>query len=238
MLKTRPDLVVTGECRNGPEAVELLNSHAADLVFLDIQMPQMDGFEVLANLKPPRPAIVFVTAFDRFAIRAFEVNAIDYLLKPVDDLRFDQAIERARCQIEKPDLAGIERKLTALLASRAGLVEEHVEPAYPKRIPVRSGARLIFVETEDIDYVQANDYYSAIHIGPKTHLLREPMKSLEDRLDPKVFLRVHRSVIVNVRRVRELRRLTAGGYALLLNDGTTLKTSRSRWHRVQQMLSV
>jgi len=237
LLKPHPEFVLAAECKNGPEAVALLNAQPAELVFLDIQMPEMDGFGVLARLNRPLPIIVFVTAFDQFAIRAFEVNAVDYLLKPVEDARFTQALARAKSLLERQDTGQLEAKLLALLAEREALEKQPPTQIFARRLAVRSGSRLIFVEVEDIDYIQANDYYSAIHIGPKTHLLREPMKELEAKLDPAKFIRIHRSAIVNAERVRELRHRPSGGYAAVLQDGTSLSLSRARWEQVQAALS-
>jgi two-component system LytT family response regulator len=237
LLKAHPEFEVT-ECNNGFEAVAKLNAQPADLVFLDIQMPQMNGFEVLASLDSPLPVVIFVTAFDQFAIRAFEVNAIDYLLKPVDVARFEQALSRAKANLEQKGLGELERRLVALLASReAERNQPAAEPTHLRRLQVRSGPRLLFVEVRDIDYIEANDYYSALHVGAKTHLLREPMKDLEAKLDPTQFVRVHRSAIVNIRRVRELRHRPGGSYSVVLIDGTCLKLSRARWEQVQAALS-
>jgi two-component system LytT family response regulator len=199
---------------------------------LDVQMPSMDGFQVLENLDTPKmPAIVFVTAFDQFAVKAFEVCAVDYLLKPVDDRRFEQALKRVKASIASPALTEDDARLTKLLTERSGDVE------YPSRLLIRTNSRVLFLSVDDIDYIEAEDYYVGLHVGAKTHLLREPMSVLETRLDPRRFLRIHRSVIVNIGRIKELRTLPSGGHSVHLTDGKALRLSRSRWTQVKEILA-
>jgi len=233
LLKTHPEFEIVSECASGGEAVSMLRETQVDLLFLDIQMPEVNGFQVLEQLDSERmPVIVFVTAFDEFAIRAFEVSATDYLLKPVDDKRFSQALCRAKGLLEKKDLREVERRMLALLDKRDEPVADN---KYCKRLLIRTHARVFFLQVEDIDYIEAQDYYSALHVGAKMHLLREPIKDLEARLDPNEFVRIHRSAIVNVKRIKELRALANGGHAVHLVDGTTLKLSRSRWETLRQV---
>ena len=230
LLKPFHEFEVVSECRNGNEALDLLKTQVVDLLFLDIQMPGLDGFQVIEQLDTERlPVIVFVTAFDEFALKAFEASATDYLLKPVDQRRFEQTLSRVKALLAKSGREGGDR-LLKLLSKR------DPSSSYPSRLVVKSASRITFLDVDEIDYITADDYYSSLHIGPKTHLLREPMKNLESRLDPSVFVRVHRSAIVNMRRVKELRRIDDSGYAVVLGDGTQLRISRSRWAHVESLL--
>lgn len=236
LLKPHADFQIVSECPNGREALSFLKANPVDLVFLDIQMPEVDGFQVLEHLDVERlPLIIFVTAFDEFAIKAFDVCATDYLLKPVDDKRFSQALQRAKSSIERHDSRDVESRMLKLLEQRDQLSKKSTK--YPKRLLIRTNSRVFFLQVEDVDYIEAEDYYSAIHVGTKTHLLREPIKELEERLDPNDFVRIHRSAIVNVQRIKELRNLPSGGHAVFLHDGTELRLSRSRWEQVKQRLT-
>src|SRR5919198_2348872 len=223
LLKDDPEVEVVGEAGGGAAALELIRRHSPDLVFLDIQMPEMDGFGVLERIEAERmPVIVFVTAFDRYALRAFEFHALDYLLKPFDDARFEKALARAKRQIERRDIEDLSRRLIALLEGREGATG----PAHPKyltRLLIKTAGRVSFLKAEEIDYITAEDYYVKLHVGRKGHLLRETMNEMESRLDPEKFARVHRSAIVNLERVRELRQLFNGEYVVALHDGTELK---------------
>jgi two-component system LytT family response regulator len=236
LLKSHAEFEIVAECANGREATALINSQPIDLMFLDIQMPEVDGFQVLEKLDTERvPVIIFVTAFDEFAIKAFEVSATDYLLKPVDDRRFAQALTKAQAMLKHRCAGEVEDRLMALLDARDPVVA--ATRPYSKRLLIRTNSRVAFLQVEDIDYIEADDYYSSIHVGTKTHLLREPIKELEVRLDPKEFVRIHRSAIVNIQRIKELRTLSSGGHAVHLLDGTVLKLSRSRWESVRLALS-
>lgn len=244
LLGRDPDLEVVAECSDGFAAIEAVERLAPELLFLDIQMPELDGFEVLRALDPARlPAIVFVTAYDRFAVRAFEVRALDYLLKPFDDARFAQTLSRAKEQVKQRAVKDLSQRLIALL--------EHHQPApttektatqadargYMARLMIKSGGRITFLKTAEIDWIEAADYYVQLHAGPKAHLLRQTMNELETRLDPEQFLRIHRSTIVNLERVKELQAGTGGEYALILHDGTVLKLSRSRRAQIEAALN-
>ena len=232
LLSKHDSVEVVGECSNGKEALQFLSATPIDLVFLDVQMPEMDGFQVLEALDCPQmPAIIFVTAFDEHAIRAFDVSATDYLLKPVDDERFARALRRAKDALARREFGEIEVRVASLLSQR------EPERKFPSRLLVKTHSRVFFVPVDDIDYIEAEDYYSALHIGTKTHLLREPIKELESRLDPSLFVRVHRSTIVNVRRIKELRNLPGGGHSVHLIDGTVLRLSRARWERMREFLA-
>ena len=238
LLKDDADLEVLGEASNGREALSLIRKHSPDLIFLDIQMPEMDGFGVLENIEAAQlPVIVFVTAFDQYALKAFEFHALDYLLKPFDDSRFAKALSQAKLQVEQRELKDLSQRLVALLEHREPRASD--EPArtkYVSRMLIKSAGRVFFLKTEDIDYVQAEDYYVKLHVGRKGHLLRETMNEMEAKLDPSKFLRTHRSSIVNIERIRELQQHFNGEYIVLLHDGTELKLSRSRRDQLQTLL--
>jgi two-component system LytT family response regulator len=221
LLKNIGDVEVVAQGKNGLEAVNLIREHNPDLVFLDVQMPGMDGFEVVENLDPSRmPAIVFVTAYDGHALRAFEINALDFLLKPFDQTRFEKALERARGQVNRDRSSLIDARLVSLLE---GL---HEERKYPERLIVKSGGRVFFVRTEDIDWVEASGNYVKIHAKGEAHLIRESMKNMEAKLDAKTFVRIHRSAIVNIDRIKELEPWFHGEYVVIMRDGTRLTASR------------
>ncbi|HEX8242637.1 MAG TPA: LytTR family DNA-binding domain-containing protein, partial [Longimicrobium sp.] len=231
------------ECADGREALEAITRLRPDLVLLDVQMPEMDGFEVLRELGPARlPFVVFVTAFDRFALRAFEVAAVDYLLKPFDDERFARAMERAKHAVRTAEAGELGRRVMALL-ERGGDASPpaeapRAEPAgHATRLTVKGSGRTVFVRVDEVDWIEADDYYAKLHVAGKTHLLRETMGSLEARLDPQRFFRVHRSAIVNLDRVREIQFLFRGEHVVILHDGTRLKLSRGRLNRLEAMLA-
>ena len=239
LLRGDAEVEVVGQAASGPEAVELIARLAPDLVFLDIQMPEMDGFEVLESLDPARaPVVVFVTAFDRYALKAFEVHALDYLLKPFDDARFEKALAQAKRQIEGREARELSRRILALLEARggAGAAQPQPPPQHLTRLLVKTAGRVFFLKADEIDWIGAEDYYVKLHVGRKSHLLRETMNELEAKLDPQKFFRVHRSAIVNLDRVRELQQLFNGEYAVVLHDGTELKLSRGRREQLQTLL--
>jgi two-component system LytT family response regulator len=232
LLESHPELECVGECANGAEAVADIERLTPHLVFLDVQMPEVDGFGVLAALDPGRlPAVIFVTAYDRYALQAFEVNALDYLLKPFDRERFDRAVARAQAALAGArEGSELSRRLLDLLQVLKR------ERRHPERIVVRDAGRVFFLRTDEIDWIEAAGNYCCLHVGKQSHLLRETMKALESRLDPERFLRVHRSRIVNVDRIRELRPATHGEYLVRLADGTELATSRGYGDRIQRHL--
>ena len=234
LLRGDPEIEVVGEARAGREAVERISTLRPDLVFLDVQMPEMDGFGVLAALAPATlPAVIFVTAFDRHALRAFEVHALDYLLKPFDDERFGDALRRAKTHLQRSRVEDLHQQLLSLLADvgaerpAAPAVAERTGERAAERLAIKDGSRVVFLRTDEIDWIEAADYYVQIHAGGKSYLHRETMQSLERRLDGEQFVRIHRSAIVNRRRIRELsssRRETV----VVLEGGATLKVSRSQ----------
>jgi two-component system, LytTR family, response regulator len=207
MLRHHPDLEIAGECEGGAEAVAAIASLSPSLVFLDVQMPEVDGFGVLQALARRQfPHVIFVTAYDRYAVRAFEVHALDYLLKPFDQDRFDAALDRARQHWQPP----------AATPAWGGQLD---------RVIVRAEGRVFFLASGEIDWIEAQGNYVSLHCGGRAHLLREALGSLEVRLDPRIFPRISRSVIVNVDSIRELRPLFRGDYQVILRDGALLHLS-------------
>jgi two-component system LytT family response regulator len=242
LLARDPELTVVAQCADGAEAVAAIAGLKPDLVLLDVQMPEMDGFEVLREVGPARmPVVVFVTAFDRFALRAFDVAAVDYLLKPFDDERFDLAMARAKHAVRNAEAGELGRRLMRLVERQgepAPRAEAPAEPArHATRLVVKSAGRTVFVRVDEVDWIEADDYYARLHVAGKTHLLRETMGSLEARLEPARFFRVHRSAIVNLDRVREVQFLFRGEHVIILHDGTRLKLSRSRLEKLEAMLA-
>lgn len=247
-LGGHPDVEVVAQCENGREALAAIMREQPDLVFLDIQMPGLSGLDVLARLPHQSiPLIVFVTAFDRYALDAFEAHALDYLLKPINDTRFNQALGRVRDALLQRDAVAQREKLMQLLAATQGSsaideqqLREQLDavrgPEYPEVLPIRDDSITVRVNVTSIDWIDAAGDYMCVHADGRTYVLRETMKSLESILDPQVFQRVHRSTIVNVKRVRRLRPHTNGEYFLTLTDGQEIKLSRSYRDRVDQLL--
>jgi two-component system, LytTR family, response regulator len=222
---------VVGECADGREAVAALREQPPDLLFLDVQMPELDGFGVLAEVGVERmPPVVFVTAYDKYALRAFDVHALDYLLKPFDRERFQQALGRARQQLDRKDAGELERRLLELVQDLRS------SPQRPERFVIKSGGRVFFVRTDEIDWIEAAGNYVKLHVGNEAHLLRETMNSLEAQLDPDVFYRIHRCHIVNIERVKELQPWFNGEYVVFLRDGARLTLSRGYREKLQDRI--
>jgi two-component system LytT family response regulator len=218
------DVEIIGECGDGNGAVEAINRLQPDLVFLDIQMPEVGGFEVIETIGvDSMPTVIFVTAYDEFAIRAFEVNVIDYLLKPFDKERLTNAVARARREIECKDIS----KATRLNLEKLIREVKSEEPQYLSRLLIKASGSAKFVLTQEIDWIQANGHYLELHARQGTHLIRERISQLEKRLDPKSFMRIHRSTIVNLDRVQSLQPLFNGDQLVTLNDGVKLHLSRT-----------
>jgi len=246
-LAAAPDVEIVGECENGREAIDRIAALEPDLMFLDVQMPGLSGFDVLARLpQDSMPVVVFVTAFDRYAIDAFEARALDYLLKPVEDARLEHALVRVRrCLADRAALEQHARML-GLLADINGAGELDPEtllarvaaPAsrFPEVLAIRTGREILRVRSADIDWIDAAGDYMCIHVGSATHVLRGTMRELEASLDPTVFQRVHRSAMVNLKRVRKLRPHTNGEYFLTLEGGQELKLSRTHRDKVELLL--
>ena len=229
LLQTEAEIEIIGECSDGLSAVATIQEQLPDLVFLDVQMPELDGLAVAEAIgSEARPVIVFVTAHDKFALRAFEIHAVDYLLKPFDRERFQKALQRALEQVRH-------RENNTLIERQAALIAELKTPHNDDRIAVKSSGYVVWVKLEDVDWIGSADNYAELHVGAKLHLLRETLAALESRLDPKKFVRISRSVIVNVPRIKELKRLFYGGCELILQDGTKLTLSRRHRDKLQQL---
>ncbi|HEX8294415.1 MAG TPA: LytTR family DNA-binding domain-containing protein [Pyrinomonadaceae bacterium] len=231
MLQREEGVEVVGECGDGRAAVAAVGELSPDLLFLDVQMPEMDGFAVLEELGPARrPLVVFTTAYEQYAVRAFEAHALDYLLKPFDEARFARSLEHARERLRDRRGEGERQQVDALL--------DHVRrrPAHLDRLMVRAGARIVFLKVESIDWIEADDKYVHLHAGPVSHMVRQAISAMEEQLDPEKFLRIHRSAIVNVARIRELRPLFSGEYGVTLEGGAELTLSRNYKDRLFRLL--
>lgn len=236
LLEQDGQIEIVDECRNGHEAVKAINTHSPDLIFLDIQMPEMDGFDVLARVGPEQiQAIIFVTAFDQYALKAFEVHALDYLLKPFDDERFARALERAKSQISASEIDKLSQRLLALLEDRKS-ERKGTDESYLTRLMIKTSTRMMLLKVDEIDFIEADGNYAKLHAGRKTHLLREKMNDLEGRLDPARFVRIHRSIIVNLDRIKEMQPHFNGDYIVVLDDGRQLRLSRSRRENLEARL--
>jgi two-component system, LytTR family, response regulator len=230
-LERERDLEVVGECSNGREAVAAIERHAPELVFLDVQMPALDGFGVIETVGAKRmPQVIFVTAYDEHALRAFEVHALDYLLKPVDGERLIEALNRARSRIRGPGLAALGDQLRAMVS------DLKAEKKYLARLSIKDEGRILLLGVEDIDWIEAADNYVVLHAGRESHMLHTSLSRLEDKLDPETFLRIHRSTIINLKRIKELQPMFHGEYRIILKDGTRLTSGRSYRDRLQRLL--
>ncbi len=230
MLASETEIELLGECADGRAAVEAIQNQSPDLVFLDVQMAELDGFGVLAALAGgPMPVVVFVTAHDKFALKAFEVHAVDYLLKPFDRERFQTALRRALDRLKQGQGDEINQRLSALLA------DLKPEVKLPGRMAVKVGGRVIFIKLEEIDWLEAADNYVNLHIGAEAHLLRETMAAMEAKLPAEKFLRISRSTIVNIDRIKELQPMFHGEYVVVLRSGAKLTLSRGYRDKLQQL---
>jgi two-component system LytT family response regulator len=217
LLGGDPEIEIVGQCSSGKEALDEIRRSKPDLIFLDVQMPECDGFDVLEQLGADQPGtIVFVTAYDQYALRAFEAGALDYLLKPFDNARFERTLNRAKQNLQRE--------------------RESVQPI--ERIIVKSAGQVLFIKHSEVDWIEAADYYSCLHVGAKAHLLRRSMAELESELDPSTFCRIHRSAIVNLDRVRALKTGPEGEYEVLLENGERLRLSRRYRVHLQERLGL
>ena len=231
LLRAERDVDIVGESSNGAEAVEAIRATSPDVVLLDVQMPELDGFGVVRALSPGRlPEIIFVTAHDRYAVRAFEVHAVDYLLKPVDPDRLAGALDRARARLVARSQGPLDPRLLALLDDLAS------ERRYLTRMPVKSEGRVLVVDLAEVDWIGAADNYVVLHVGQQEHVIRETMGRLERELDPDRFVRIHRSAIVQIDRIAELQPDFHGEFTVRLRDGTTLTLSRTYRAKVEAAL--
>jgi len=235
-LQHHRDIHIIGEARNGRQALIMIRQHHPDLVFLDIQMPGLNGFDVLRELDPAElPSIVFVTAFDEFAIKAFEANAVDYILKPIEGERLDEALDRVRerqsARRAKKDRASLLNLVSQITGEAITSVDEIRGKSLAKkpaaRLAIKDAGKTTWVQQEDIEWIDAAGDYMCVHVGGQTHIMRKTMKELEEELDSELLQRVHRSAIVNVKQVIEMQSHINGEYFLTLKSGHTLKLSRT-----------
>lgn len=225
MLRGEAEIEIVGEAANGHEALELLSQTRPDLLFLDVQMPEVDGFDVLGALDT-LPLVIFVTAYDQYAVRAFEVHALDYVLKPFDRERFGQAVQRAKEQLKLAQHHAINERILALLEAQKS------QTPYLERLVIKDQGRVFFLKTAELDWVEAEGNYVKLHARQTVYWLRETLSNLEAQLDPQRFARIHRSHLVNLDRIRELQPWSHGEYHVLLHDGTQLTLSRNYRERL------
>jgi two-component system, LytTR family, response regulator len=229
LLSKQSDVLVVAECSHGAEAVDRIREDQPDVLFLDVQMPEVDGFEVLRRIGADAvPIVIFVTAYDRYALRAFEEHALDYLLKPFSDERFETLLARVRARLRERTFASMAERISGLLGGTSGSERRH--------LVVRDGGRTLIIPHDDIVWIEAEDYYVRIHTRDRRVLVRESLRSLSDALDAAAFVRVHRSAIANVKCIREIEPLASGDQRLQLTDGTTLRVSRT--HRAEVLRRV
>jgi len=234
LLDEVSDVEVIAECANGRDAIEALEGSPPDLLFLDIQMPEINGFDVLQAIGVDHvPVVIFVTAYDQFALRAFETHALDYLLKPFDDERFEAALQRARAQIRQRQGGDVDRRLRQLLEQLRG-----EQNRYLQRLVVTRAGRSIFIRIEDIDWIEAERNYIRVHVGGRSHMLRENLSRIEAALDPAMFCRIHRSTIVNINRIHAIESLFRGEYVVVLRDGTKLTSGRSYRQNLRTLMGM
>ena len=227
-LEGEPDVEIVGECANGIEAVAAIEKLAPNLVFLDVQMPEMNGFEVIETIGIARmPVVIFVTAYDQYALRAFEAQALDYLLKPFDPERFQTALARATAQLQQPDVDALSQRLLDLLKDARPRLERFV---------IKAAGRVYFLDANDVTWLEAADNYVSLHTAREAHLIRDTLNHLEARLDPRQFIRFRHSAIVNLEHVKEFQPLFRGEYVVVLQDGTKLVSSRRYRSRLQAAL--
>ncbi len=231
LLQHEEDVEIVGECSDGAQAIAAIQQQTPDLVFLDVQMPGVDGFGVISAIGAERmPIVIFVTAYDEYALKAFEVHALDYLLKPFGKDRFQETLKHARASLERRRAGDLGRRLLALV--------NDIKPEPPKfdRLVVKSGGRVFFLRSEDIDWIEAAGNYVRLHLGEESHLFRETMNRMESRLDRRRFARIHRSRIVNTERIKELQPWFNGEYVVMLRNGTRLPLSRGYRDKLQEQL--
>jgi len=231
VLADESDIEIIDEFGDGKTALAAIRELKPDLVFLDIQMPEMNGFDVIQSLNAEStPAIIFVTAYDQYALQAFDLYALDYLLKPFDRKRAKRAVERAREHIRSRERGELDERLRSLVA---GLKPDR---KYLERLVIKSTGRIFFLKTEEVDWIEASGNYLKIHVGRDAHMIRETMNSIEAKLDPSKFIRIHRSTIVNIDRIRELHPMFSGDYSVLLRDGTELALTRNYRERLVELI--
>jgi len=234
MLRVEPGVEIVSECRNGTEILDALAAFKPDLLMLDVQMPDLDGFEVLNQISPETlPIIIFTTAFDHHAVRAFEAHALDYLLKPFDQERLHQALNRARTELVKANDHEAAHRILNFLSQNSNW-----KSPSGRRLVIKSGGRVIFLGLEEIDWVEAAANYVKINVGKQSYLLRKGIGEIADKLDPTLFVRIHRSAIVNIKRIKELHPVNSGEYIVVLKDGKELSCSRGYRSGLQDLIEA
>lgn len=237
LLSKDSDFEISGEVANASKALEAVNKLHPDLLFLDVSMPGKNGFDLLKDIPSAiMPIVIFVTAHDKYAIPAFEVHALDYLLKPIIEERFAATLRRVKSYVRQKQQAHISQKLVSLLDQLQLAADRRAAGGFLERFAVRTGDVISFVPANEVDWIEAADYYAILHCSRKIHLVRQPIKELESNLDPKKFVRIHRSTIVKIDRIKEVQRLSDGGYEILLTDQTRLKLSRTYLPTLQELL--
>lgn len=236
LLKNFPDIHLLGTCKNGVEAIDRIKAQKIDLILLDVQMPGINGFEVLANLPKPWPQVIFITAHDAYALKAFEVNALDYLLKPFSDERFEEAINRVRKHVNHSDAQRLNALVTQTQASLKGHSSLHSDSHDAERLVIKINGNIHLIRLSEIQFVEAYDYYVKIHVKDRYFLIRETMKSMEKRLPGDRFLRIHKSYIASMEASNMLHHLGNGEYELELEQGNRLKVSRSSKNKLLELL--
>lgn len=234
LIEKQPECEIVAECSHGADAISAIVAEKPDLVFLDVQMPDIDGFEVVRRVGPERmPPVLFVTAYDKFAVKAFEVNAVDYLLKPFDEDRFEAAFTRARNHLRQNMMSRLSRRLAGLLADyMEAAPHEHVS-----RLPIKQSGRVFFLRVEEIDWIEAAGDYVSLHAKAKKYLVHATMDATERKLDPDQFIRIHRSTIVRIDRIKELSPRSNGEYFVHLVDGTELKLTRTYRKNLDRLMA-
>ena len=230
---------IIGECADGGNAVEQIQVAQPDIVFLDVQMPETDGFGVVSALSAEQlPIIIFVTAYDQYALRAFEIHALDYLLKPFDRERFDQAFNRAKAMLSQKHAGNLNDRLIALLEERSApaVAPSSPSPQYLERLVIKAEGRVFFLRVEEIEWIEAEGNYVALHVGKKAYLFRQAISMLETQINPRIFQRIHRSTIINIDCIKELQPMFRGDYTVVMRDGTQLKLSHSYRDKLQKHL--
>ena len=231
MLASDARIEIIGECGNGQDAIDAIQALSPDLVFLDVEMPGIDGFGVLEALPRERiPTIIFVTAYDQYAVRAFEVYALDYLLKPFDQERFDKAVDRAKAQLSSQHSDALSERILSALE------EIKTRPIHLESLVIKMNGHVFFIKADEIDWLEAEGNYVRLHAGKESYLLRDTISALESQLDPKKFIRVHRSAIVNIDRITELQPWFHGEYRIILGEGVQLTLSRTYREKLHDLL--
>ena len=238
LLADDPQIIVIAECSFGKHAILEIQEHKPDLLFLDVQMPEMNGFEVLLQLhKELYPTVIFVTAYDQYALQAFDAEALDYLLKPFSDERFHKALQRAKAKIAQNRAQGDNHHLVNLLSEYQLRQSSVAITSFLEKLQIKVNGRYIYIDTDNIDWIEAEDYYVQIHVKDKAYLLRESIAQLEAKLNPLKFIRIHRSIIVNIAKVAELQFHRLGESSVILHDGTKLKLSRRRREKTKALMN-